>query len=486
MHINPPGLLPGNGKGPPMPPGPHNRQWPSNHADRHPGGAGGGFPMHGGDGKSGDIGRALPGPGLPDPRGPVAGIPNPGHGLPVPGAGIPHPGHGAPTPGAGIPNPGHGAPTPGAGIPHPGHGTAPPGAGMPTPGPGPVAPGPLPGQGLLHDLPGVTRPSQNAPPANAPHAHNHAPTHAGSQAVPLPLATPATFQQPAATPTAQAQLVTAQMTQMAQVPMAPLQAPHTQLAQAPVAHAMATAGQLAQAAHPAAPAQATQAPAQMARPDAVPAPRAEAPVGDRAALAQRALAGAVAMPANAAATQMAGASTLAAAGTTVATAAAASQMANPAQAIEARNVNPLIAGDRVQGGMARPEGAGTYTGDGPGRRGLRRAARALPGGLATLLTALGGQGATAAAARDAAAAERELRETVMQWLFWMLAIIAYGCIAFAVIGLLPPGTLGGGGSVGNGGRGWTGGFALAGLVAGLGAWWFARGIAPRGGKGDDA
>ena len=67
---------------------------------------------------------------------------------------------------------------------------------------------------------------------------------------------------------------------------------------------------------------------------------------------------------------------------------------------------------------------------------------------------------------------------MLQWLFWLLAIVAYGCIAYAIIGLLPAGSLGPvpGVDVG-GGRGRTAGFAFAGLVAGAAAWWFARGLA---------
>ena len=68
----------------------------------------------------------------------------------------------------------------------------------------------------------------------------------------------------------------------------------------------------------------------------------------------------------------------------------------------------------------------------------------------------------------------------MQWLFWLLAIIAYGCIAFAVVGLVPAGSLGGIERLVPEGRSGIG-FVLAGLLAGAGAWWFARGLA-RGGR----
>ena len=154
-----------------------------------------------------------------------------------------------------------------------------------------------------------------------------------------------------------------------------------------------------------------------------------------------------------------------------------------AQATEPRNVNLIPGADRGQA-LARPEGTGTYTGEGPQRRALRGSLRTLPGGLTGLLTALGAQGHTAAGGRDPRAVERELRETMMQWMFWLLAIIAYGCVAFALIGLMPTGSLGGIGGIGGiasgggaGGRAWIAGIALAGLIAGAGAWWFARGIA---------
>ena len=119
--------------------------------------------------------------------------------------------------------------------------------------------------------------------------------------------------------------------------------------------------------------------------------------------------------------------------------------------------------------------AGVYTGEGPHRRGLRRTLKALPGGLAGLLSAMGAQGHAGAAGQDAADAERELREALLQWLFWLLAVIAYGCVGFAIVALLPPGSLGD--AVPAGARGWAGGFALAGLVAALGAWAFARAMA---------
>jgi len=144
------------------------------------------------------------------------------------------------------------------------------------------------------------------------------------------------------------------------------------------------------------------------------------------------------------------------------------------QAGEARNLhNPIAAIDR--GAAPRPDAAG-YTGEGPQRRSLDRNPRTLPGGLSTLLTALGVQGHTGASGRDPATVERELRETMMQWLFWLLAIVAYGCLGFAIVALLPVGSqLSDGGTA----RGWTGGAALIGLFTAVAAWWLARKLGPR-------
>jgi len=153
--------------------------------------------------------------------------------------------------------------------------------------------------------------------------------------------------------------------------------------------------------------------------------------------------------------------------------AASGPLAAP-QAGEARNLhNPIAAIDRSA--PPRPDAAG-YTGEGPQRRSLDRNARTLTGGLSTLLMALGVQGHTGASGRDPVTVERELRETMMQWLFWLLAIVAYGCLGFAIVALLPVGSqLPGGGSA----RGWTGGAALIGLFTAVAAWWIARKLGPR-------
>ncbi|MEN1941254.1 hypothetical protein WCE39_09190 [Luteimonas sp. MJ174] len=181
-----------------------------------------------------------------------------------------------------------------------------------------------------------------------------------------------------------------------------------------------------------------------------------------------------AAPASTATTAAAASAAALAAGNTLATAPAA-PVAVQAQVVEARSGNPMVVADRGQV-IARTDIAGTYTGEGPHRRRLQRAGNALPGGLATLLAAFGAQGHTTAGNRDPAAVERELRDSMMQWLFWLLAIIAYGCVAFAIIALMPMGS----GPVGNAApRTATGGFALLGLLCAAAAWLLARRLATR-------
>ena len=449
-------------------PKPHGMDWPPRHPLNHDGGGPKGFPL--GAGKPDHPLGAPPGQSRPDipQTTPPTGIDRP----------IMAPGN---PPGVERPpvNPGN---TPGPDRPGPGN------------APGPDRPGPGPGnnrgQGLVRDIAGLVPQTLQAgvPPAQAQAASL---LHAQPQAQPLqaqghasqPVQLPMPAMAAQATSTAgPLPLVTAplalqqtlQPTQQAQAP-APAQTPPS----APRADASQQAS-LPQAQAPRAEASQTLPP----RPDAAPIQRG----GANTAMLQRAPAApmplamhAATMAANpAAAGQAAIAAT--AAGTTMAAAPTAMQAANPAA--ESRAVNPLIVADRAQV-VARSDIAGTYTGEGPGRRGLRRAAGALPGGLSTLLMAFGAQGHAGAAGRDPAAVERELRAAMMQWLFWLLAIIAYGCIAFAVIGLLPSGSLGGAIPTSAGGRAWAGGFALAGLVAALGAWGFARGMTRGGGDGHD-
>lgn len=258
------------------------------------------------------------------------------------------------------------------------------------------------------------------------------------------------------------------------------------LAQAPAAMPRADANVHAPQVAAGARADASAAPAALApaaaRPDAAPMQRAQDP-GLAATQRTQAAAATMASPTAAAqgttATGAAGnTAALATAATTApATAVAGSTAATAppvAQAADARNPgNPLAVNDR--GLPARADAAG-HTGENVQRRGLERRIRSLPGGLSTLLLALGAQGHTGNAAHDRAAAERELREAAMQWVFWLLAIIAYGCIGFAVIALLPSGSLGPLEGLAPE-RGRTAGLAMTGLVTALGAWWFARRMA---------
>ncbi len=116
-----------------------------------------------------------------------------------------------------------------------------------------------------------------------------------------------------------------------------------------------------------------------------------------------------------------------------------------------------------------------HTLDGLLRRPLRGRMRTMPQGLARLLWAMGMMGAPTT--RDGeAAAERDIQR-VMQWLFWMLAVIAYGCLGVALVALV--------GSNGHmfrdvaAGRSYTAWLALFGLVTGTFAWWVARRLSRR-------
>lgn len=470
-------------------PGPHQQGWKNGHGGPHEGAGPGGFPPMGGHQRPGDVGRALPGGGQGENK-TAPGPDRPGHGHTPGGPGNPgvdRPGHGNPGPQGvepprpqlpslpGMDRPGHQPPVP-HGSEGPGHhGVDRPGHHLPgqqgVDRPGHVPPGHQGG-----DRPGMSLP--NLPGVVPGHA-GHGPAAAGS---------PALFHGQGPGPVAHATVPP---------PMAAVGAHATPAT--PAAHAGAHAAQTSTVPPQQAPMQAVPT----ARADAAsqPPPGAQtaqssttpALAGERMAMLQRPAGAPMALPANHAAAPAApaaaGAAVASAAAATVASAVAnqpalvpaqvaatqaANQAATAGQTADAR-VAPLTGGDRGQV-MVRPDIAGTYTGEGPQRRRMDRALRALPGGLSTLLLAMGGSSAQGAV-RDPAAAERELRAAIMQWLFWLLAVIAYGCVAFAVIGLLPPGTFGGGSGGGAvGGRAWTGGFAIAGLVAGVGAWWFARGI----------
>jgi len=60
---------------------------------------------------------------------------------------------------------------------------------------------------------------------------------------------------------------------------------------------------------------------------------------------------------------------------------------------------------------------------------------------------------------------------VFQQMFWVLAIVAYGCLGLVLVSfLLSLGELPAAPTL----RRWTGEFAWAGLLAALGAWWLGR------------
>ncbi|MGH8033160.1 MAG: hypothetical protein ACREO8_12560 [Luteimonas sp.] len=149
--------------------------------------------------------------------------------------------------------------------------------------------------------------------------------------------------------------------------------------------------------------------------------------------------------------------------------------------VDARGL-PLAINDRAQQ-VARSDAAMIqgYTSEGLQRRPMRRGVGPL---LATpmsrRLMALGAGGNPLARTQGEVRNQAQ-RERATQWLFWVLAIVAYGCVAMAMVGLLAEG--GGRGDVFKalgGSRSDSVGFASVGLVAGGIAWWLARRLA-RGG-----
>lgn len=134
---------------------------------------------------------------------------------------------------------------------------------------------------------------------------------------------------------------------------------------------------------------------------------------------------------------------------------------------DARNL-PLTANDRVlqQRGDGAP-GMATYTGDDPVRRSLRRGGKVDNASLTQWLWSFGRGGVH----RPTHENTPDL-ETVraLQWLFWVLTVVAYVCLAMAIVLMLPSGSL-------EGGRGGSGGSAVAlmlGVCVAAGAWWLGR------------
>ena len=157
---------------------------------------------------------------------------------------------------------------------------------------------------------------------------------------------------------------------------------------------------------------------------------------------------------------------LTAAGLTVATI-AANPVADARGVILPANDAAALRGEQ----MLNPAG---HTIDGAQRRSLRSRILGAPqGGLARLLWAMGAMGHTGEAGE--AGSEREIQRA-LQWLFWMLAVIAYGCVAVAIVAFV--------GSDGRlmdsiSDRNYTAWLAVLGLATGVAAWGVARWMSRR-------
>ncbi|KLJ00552.1 hypothetical protein WQ56_08860 [Luteimonas sp. FCS-9] len=207
--------------------------------------------------------------------------------------------------------------------------------------------------------------------------------------------------------------------------------------------------------------------AQPQRADAAFAPPGN-PAADRAALPQQAVPAAQPAIANVPA------------GTTLATVPAAvmaaqtppgPQVAGNTQIAGNPQATAPAAGER--GGPSRVDliATGVYTADGPG---LRRRNRIRVGAaeVGQWMVALAQGRMVLARPHDDMPAEMA---RAMQWLFWTLALVAYGCLGLVLVSiLLSMGELPAAPAM----RQWSGEFALAGLVAACGAWWLARRLNP--------
>ncbi|HEY9541712.1 MAG TPA: hypothetical protein VIR05_08755, partial [Luteimonas sp.] len=157
---------------------------------------------------------------------------------------------------------------------------------------------------------------------------------------------------------------------------------------------------------------------------------------------------------------------LAAAGLTVATM-AGNPVADARGVILPANDAAALRGEQ----MLNPAG---HTVAGNQRRSLRSRLQGMPqGGMARLLWAMGAMGHTGDAGQ--AGSEREIQRA-LQWLFWMLAVIAYGCVAVAIVAFVgSDGRLMD--SISN--RNYTAWLAVLGLATGVGAWGVARWMSRR-------
>lgn len=490
------------GKGPPGLPSPHNTSWGTAHASVHGGVGQAAFPGQGAPGNGGRGPDGLGPPGLSRPSG-LFPAPPPGVGRPVsPGlapapdrpAGPAIPSPGIPSPGADRPNGNGWGPAPDRPAPAtvvPGQGAERPSSLVPgqgaerpsslVPGQGAERPSSLvPGQGAERPsslvpgqvVQGVFPPGPSGPPAHAQqHPAAQAPGHTGNTGQAGAASAMPGAQQSGLPLTGQAQ-----MAQSAPMPLPTAAAPRADAGAALRTDVPAQGAQIAQGvrAEPAHPAPRTADAALVTRQQdpalATQQQRSPAFAPSTAANTAATTAPSTTPAAQAATATLAAATTATVAGSTMANAPPAT-----APVAEARNAgNPLAVNDR--GAPARPDAAGyTGTGEGPQRRSLDRRTRVAGGGLSALLAAMGAQGHTGASGRDPAALERELRETTMQWLFWLLALIAYGCLGFAIIALLPVG----GQVLGDSARTWTGGSALLGLLTAAVAWLVAKRLGTR-------
>lgn len=157
---------------------------------------------------------------------------------------------------------------------------------------------------------------------------------------------------------------------------------------------------------------------------------------------------------------------------TATTAAGLTMATSVSQPVDARGVI-LPVNDRAS---VRLESLGLagHTLEGLQRRSMRKRVQAmLPQRMTRWLWAMGLMGAQVS---DADADPERDVQRVLQWLFWMLAIVAYGCLAVAIVALV--------GSNGHlfdqpQGRSYTGWLAFFGLLTGTAAWLLARRLTRR-------
>ncbi len=127
-------------------------------------------------------------------------------------------------------------------------------------------------------------------------------------------------------------------------------------------------------------------------------------------------------------------------------------------------------------GPVRPDGApgqGVYTGDGAQRRPLGRGGRVDNASLTHWLWAFG-RGGTHRPSRDNEPEIEAVR--ALQWLFYVLTVVSYACLATAVVLMLPAGTL----VSERVHPAISGSTLMLGVIVAAGAWWLGRRISRRG------